>query len=132
MSIFLRNLETTNTKLAAALSAVGIPLHSKTPVRRITGGKGDQVAYFFFSVSPCGQYHTEELMKAWDDEAWHLKNPDHPFAYLRVAFQNMERLRDYINRSVPIASITKGSKIAFISLKASDELQQKVFKELKL
>jgi hypothetical protein len=129
--IHLANLETSNTKLAAALTAVGIPMKKEKPVQIITGGRGaDRVAFFFEAISPCGLYHTRELMLAWDDEGWHLRNPEHPFAYLRVAFQNMERLTDYCRQGTPIGFVTKGSKIAFMSLNASGELQKKVFKEL--
>lgn len=129
--IHLSQLETTNTKLAAALCAVGIPLRKNVPVRRITGDRGDQLCFFFEENSPCGLYRTGPLIKAWDDAAWHQKNPEHPFAYLKVAFQNWERLRDYAKNSVPIAAVQHGSKIAFLSLHASDALQKKVFTELR-
>jgi hypothetical protein len=129
--IHLASLETSNTKLAAALTAVGIPLKKEKPVQIITGAKGpDRVAFFFEPISPCGLYKTKELMLAWDDERWHVRNPEHPFAYLKVAFQNMERLTDYCRKGTPIAFVQKGSKLAFLSLKASDDLQKKVFKEL--
>ena len=81
------------------------------------------------ATSPWSQ-KTKELILAWDDEGWHTRNPEHPFAYLKVAFQNFERLTDYCRKGTPIAFVTKGSKIAFLSLNASDQLQEKVFKEL--
>ena len=128
--IHLASLETTNTKLAAALCAVGIPLRKDYPVRLLTGDRGDRHCFFFESVSPCGLYKTAELILAWDDPEWHRRNPEHPFAYLQVAFQNQERLNDYIKKGTRIAAVAKGSKIAFISLHASDTLQKKVFTEL--
>ena len=129
MSIHLTKLETTNTQLAAALSAVGIPLRKETPVRLITGDR-DQHAFFFEEISPCGLYKTEELIRAWNDKDWHERNPEHPFAYLKVAFQNHARLTDYVKSGVRIAAITRGHKIAFVSLNASKALQDKVFSEL--
>jgi hypothetical protein len=124
-------LETSNTKLAAALSAVGIPLRSESPVRLMTGLRGDTHCFFFQEQSPCGQYRTIELIAAWDNKEWHLKHPDHPFAFLKVAFENAERLTDYIKKGTRIAAVTRGSKIGFLSLAASDTAQAIFFKELK-
>lgn len=134
--IHLGSLETTNSKLAAALCAVGIPLRKQRgdlkPVQIVTGGKGgDRVAFFFEDQSPCGAYKTKELMLAWENEHWHRNNPEHPFAYLKVAMENLERLNEYCRKGTPMAYVTRGSKIAFLSLNAPDQLQQKVFTELK-
>lgn len=129
--IHLQPLETNNTKLAAALSAVGIPLRKDNPVQLITGERKDSHCFFFEEKSPCGEYKTSELIKAWDDAAWHMRNPEHPFAYLKVAFENQERLTDYIRRGTRIATVTKGSKIGFLSLNASPALEKVFFTELK-
>lgn len=130
--IHLASLETTNSKLAAALCAVGIPLLKSKPVQIVTGGKGgDRIAYFFEAQSPCGAYKTKELMLAWENEHWHRINPEHPFAYLKVAMENLERLNEYCRKGTPVAYVTRGSKIAFLSLNAPDQLQKKVFTELK-
>ncbi len=128
--IHLSQLETTNTKLAAALSACGIRLRATNPVKNLIGDRGDQLCFFFEDVSPCGQYKTEELIKAWDDKEWHEKHPEHPFAYLKVAFNNNERLTDYARKGIPTVAVAHGSKVAFLSLNASDVLQKKVFTEL--
>ncbi|MES2923686.1 MAG: hypothetical protein V4819_19180 [Verrucomicrobiota bacterium] len=126
------SLETTNTKLAAALSAVGIPLREECPVRHITGVRGgDSYCFFFQEKSPCGDYITAELIRAWDDPVWHMKHPEHPFAYLKVGFDNAERLTDMIRSGTPIGCVTKGSKIGFLTLDASDAAQKIFFQELK-
>lgn len=126
----LGELETSNTKLAAALTAVGIPLRKNNPVKIITGDSGEKRCFFFAPVSPCGMYKTHELIRAWNDPEWHLKNPEHPFAYVKVAFDNFERLRDYIKQGVPTVCVKKGHKFAFLSLNAPDSLQQQVFSRL--
>ncbi len=128
--INLSPLETANTKLAAALCAVGIPLRKETPVRLMAGGRGDSHCFFFEPIRPCGNYNTVALIKAWDDKDWHLKNPEHPFAFLKVAFDNAERLTDYIKRGERIAIVERGSKFGFLSLRASDTAQKIFFKEL--
>lgn len=129
--IHLNPLETTNTNLAAALCAVGIPLRKEAPVRLMTvTGKGESHCFFFQEKSPCGDYVTSDLIKAWDDKEWHMRNPEHPFAYLKVAFENKERLTDYIKKGTRIATVQKGSKIGFLSLNASDADQKRFFTEL--
>jgi hypothetical protein len=129
--IHLNPLETSNTKLAAALCAVGIPLRKETPVRLMSGPKGDSHCFFFQERSACGEYQTDELIKAWDSKEWHMRNPEHPFAYLKVAFENHERLRDYVKKGTRIATVTRGSKFGFLSLEASDIAQKRFFDELK-
>ena len=124
------SLETTNTSLAASLCAIGIPLRKGNPCRLITGDRGDRHCYFFEAQSTCGLYRTVEMIRAWNDPEFHRKNPEHPLAYLKVAFENRSRLIDYIKRGTRIAAVEKGSKVAFIPLNASDELQRKVFAEL--
>lgn len=126
----LPSCETTNTDLAAALASVGIPLQKTCPVRILTGHGGDRHCFFFEDQSPCGQFKTEELIKAWDDKEWHRNHPKHPFAYVKVAFQNRARLLDYVKGGTPIAVIEKHSKLAFISLNASPATEQKIFKKL--
>lgn len=128
--IDLPGLETTNTDLASALCAVGIPLKKGCPVRLLTGDAGDRRCFFFEPISPCGKYVTRDLMLAWQDPAWHERNPEHPFAYLKCAADNRRYLLDYIKSSRPIALIEKRGKMAFIPVNASDGLQQKIFDRL--
>jgi hypothetical protein len=88
------------------------------------------VAFFFEPVSPCGQFVTAELILAWDDPEWHIRNPEHPFAYQKTAFSNHERLLDWIKKKIPIVAVKRGSKIAFLTRDAHPEIQRRVFNEL--
>lgn len=128
----LPSCETTNTDLAAALASVGIPLVKECPVRVMTGAVkgGSRYCFFFESQSPCGNYKTDELIKAWDDKEWHRQHPQHPFAYVKVAMQNRARLLDYVKSQVPIFVAEKNGKIAFLSLNASPATEQAVFQRL--
>lgn len=128
--INLDPLETSNTKLAAALSAVGIPLRKDCPVRLLTGSGGDSHCFFFEPYSLCGEYNTVEMIRAWNDKIWHINHPEHPFAFLKVAFENQERLLDYVKKGTRIFAEKKGSKIGFLSLNAGDNAQKIFFKEL--
>lgn len=124
------SLETTNTMLAAALAAVGIPLRAQGGVKLLTGDFGERHCFFFEPASPCGNYRTVDLIRAWDDPEWHEKHPEHPFAYLLTGFRNQQRLTDYIKRGRRTAAVKKGGKIAFLPIDASDSLQKTVFAEL--
>lgn len=126
----LPNGETTNTDLAAALCAVGIPLKKGCPVRILTGHGGDRHSFFFEPISPCGNYRTFELIQAWDDREWHRQHPEHPFAYIKVAMQNRKRLMEYVKGAVPIFVAEKHGKLAFLSFNASPETEKKVFNRL--
>lgn len=128
--VHLHSNQTTNTDLAAALAAVGIPLKKECPVRLMTGHGGDRHCFFFEEISPCGQYKTCDLILAWDDKDWHRAHPEHPFAYLKVAFQNRARLLDYVKSGVPIFVAEKHGKLAFLSVNASPETERKVFAKL--
>ena len=122
---------TTNTPLAAALTAVGIPL-SDRPFLKIVGDdvRGERTMWFFDAQSPCGKYKTKELIAAWGDDAWHLANPEHPFAYIKCALTNRERLVDKVKQDVPLACVKRRGKIAFIPLDATQQVQDMFLRKL--
>src|SRR5687768_8358319 len=80
-----------NDMLIAALAALGIEPDNR-PSTLVVGdgikGEGNQT-YYFQERSSCGQYSTQEMIQAWDDDGWHEKNPDHPFAYIKCALLNL-------------------------------------------
>lgn len=121
---------TNNLALAAALLSVGIPF-GETPFTLTKSNKGgDNYTFFFGEKSECGKYSTDELMKAWYDDAWHVENPEHPFAYVKCAFQNRERLLDKVNQGAPLIVIEKNGKLAILSSNTSEETQEKIFRRL--
>jgi hypothetical protein len=123
-------IQTTNLSLAAALAAVGIEF-DKVPFTKSKSFRGgDQFTFFFKERSICGAYDTKELLAAWDDDKWHIKNPEHPFAYIKCAFSNRERLLDKVNQASPLVVIEKGGKLAIISANASEAFQEKIFSQL--
>lgn len=116
---------TSNTCLAAALTAVGIPLAEKPFVRVVGDGiRGERTVWFFEPQSQDGSYQTKEMIAAWHDDAWHLANPEHPFAYIKCALLNRERLVDKVKQDVPLACVKRRGKIAFIPLDASPRTEE--------
>ena len=61
----LSSTATSNTCLAAALTAVGIPL-AERPFLRVVGDgiRGERVVWFFDPQSPDGRFQTRDLIAA--------------------------------------------------------------------
>jgi hypothetical protein len=122
---------TSNTALAAALSAVGISLAEKPFVRVVGDGiRGERVVWFFEPQSPCGKYRTSDLISAWSDNDWHRINSEHPFAYIKAALMNRESLVTKIKQDVPLACISRGGKFAFLPLDASPSTEEQFLRYL--
>ncbi len=120
----LSSTATTNTNLAAALTAVGIPLADKPFIKTVGDGiAGERTVWFFEPSSHCGKYSTKVLIAAWNDDAWHLANPEHPYAYIKCAIKNRELLVDKVKQGVPLACVKRRGKIAFIPLNATPQVQ---------
>ena len=127
----LSSTATSNTCLAAALAAVGIPLAEKPFVRVVGDGiRGERVVWFFDQQSPDGNFETKELITAWNDDAWHLANPEHPFAYIKCALKNREQLVDKVKQDVPLACVKRRGKIAILPLDASTRTEDLFLRHL--
>jgi len=116
----LASSSTSNTNLTAALTAMGVPLSEKPFVQVVGEGiSGQRTIWFLEPQSADGRFQTKDLIAAWHDEAWHLANPEHPFAYIKCALMNRRQLVDKVKQDVPLACIKRKGKIAFIPLNAS-------------
>jgi hypothetical protein len=122
--------ETNDLAMAAALAALGIPFKDKEPFIKVRTARGEQYQFFFEKVSACGKFKTNDLMRAWNDDKFHDKNPEHPFAYIKCAFKNRDGLLDVVKKSVGMVMIEKNGKIAIISENASKELKDKIFSQI--
>ena len=123
----------TNTILAAALAAVGIPFHDNRAFSQVHGdgiSSGGRTTWYFQEQSDCGKFKTAELIKAWEDKEWHARNPEHPFAYIKVAFENHSRLVDKLKQDAPLGMVRRRGKIALVSLNASQRTQDLIFRRL--
>lgn len=100
-----------NTQLAAALTALGIPLDPDLPpqhfVEEVAGVKTHRTVWTLAPCSPDEKYHAEPLMRVWNDDAWLREYQTHPLAAMRAAFRcyrpsigpddslvSIERIRD--------------------------------------
>jgi hypothetical protein len=127
----LSSTSTGNTLLAAALTAIGIPLAQKPFVRVVGDGvSGERMIWFFEPRSHDGSHLTKDLIEAWHSEGWHLANPEHPFAYIKCALLNRECLVDKVKQDAPLACIQRRGKIALISLDASPRTEEFILRHL--
>ena len=127
----IASTSTGNTALAAALTAMGIPLAGKPFVRVLGDGiPGERTIWFFEPQSLCGQFQTKELIAAWHDDAWHLTHPDHPFAYIKCALLNRERLDEHVKQDVPLACVKRRGRIALIPLDATPATEDLILRHL--
>jgi hypothetical protein len=78
---------TTNTRAAAALYALDVPLDLQRTLTSIAGDgiKGLQITWHFGEASPNGD-SSAKMIKAWDDQEWARNNPDCPLVNIKAAF----------------------------------------------
>ena len=129
------NLSTANTDLAAALTALGIPLNRFRNHERLTGDipGGEKYVWFFEPASQCGKYVTTAMMAAWHEEGWEDRpeNAEHPLAYLKCAAKNKFTLVGMIKTGNPVGVIAGKHHTALISLDMPQSKQDKVLRWLK-
>ena len=121
---------TANTCLAAALSAVGIPLAEKPFIRVTEDGRRERTVWFFEPQSACGKHSTKKLIEAWSDDGWHTANPEHPFAYIKCAMRNRELLVDKVKQNVPLVCVKRHGKIAYLPMNATEKMQDQFMRHL--
>lgn len=122
-----------NDMLVAALAALGIePDASKVSSMVVGDGiKGEgNLTYYFAERSSCGQYATHEMIKAWEDDDWHAKNPEHPFAYIKCALLNLAEIQERNRKDIPLAKIRQGKKFALIGLNSSAGFEDRMLSRL--
>lgn len=122
-----------NDMLVAALAALGFEPDPRKPSSIVVGDgiKGDgNVTYYFDQVSNCGQYRVSEMIAAWEDESWHERNPEHPFAYIKCALLNLAAIQERNRKDTPLAKIQKGRKFALIGLNSTAGFERRMLGRL--
>ena len=122
------------TELIAALTALGIPLDGDCPfqeTREMVDGREQRVVTWVLKpASVCGRFETQAILKAWDDPAFARNNPEHPFAYIKQAFENRARIARTAAAQSPLALIRKGKRIALIPFDATPERREELLSQL--
>lgn len=107
--------QVSSTELAAALAAMGIPMLRERPWQRLSGDS-EATTFFFEKFSACGNYPTDQMVKAWDDHDWQRGRPRHPLSYIRRFFQNLHRYREWEAGHISIGAIRRAEKIELLTL----------------
>lgn len=120
--------------MVAALTALGIPLDTDCPyqeTREVVDGREHRVVTWVLKpVSTCGRFETQAMIKAWGDDAFAKANAEHPFAYIKAAFENRTTIAQTAASQAPLALIRKGKRIALIPFDASSERREQLLSEL--
>lgn len=137
--IIIRDVDTDpltspTTAMIAALTALGIPLDTDCPyqeTRELIDGREQRVVTWVLKpASFCGRFETQEMLKAWADPDFVKRNPEHPFAYIKQAFENHARIVETALTQAPLALIRKGKRIALIPFDATPERREELLTEL--
>lgn len=122
------------TDLIAALTALGIPLDTDCPyqeTRELIDGREQRVVTWVLKpASICGRFETQEVIRAWGDSDFIKINSEHPFAYIKQAFENHARIVETALSKAPLALIRKGKRIALIPFDATPERREQLLSEL--
>lgn len=78
---------TTNTRAAAALYALDVPLDMARTLSSMAGDgiNGIRITWHFAEASPSGD-SSAKMIKAWDDREWAKANPECPLVNIKAAF----------------------------------------------
>jgi len=117
-----------DTKLAAALIAVGIPLRHDPPYTHIERADGQEVWTFcFYPSDQDGEVTTAECIDAWHrDLDFIAEYPLHPFSFAMAAVKNLDRLHHHMHEVDPEPQVafrvpTEGGKSGTMLLKKNSK-----------
>ena len=109
---------TTDTRLFSALTALGIlPVEMPMIYTGETRSGQPLMTWHLEARSQCGKYNTPEMIAAWHSVEWIKNNPEHPLAYIKAAFENMNTAVDHIKKPDHQMQIVqgRGGKLALLS-----------------
>jgi hypothetical protein len=109
---------TTNLALASALSALGAKDRQPDPVTvEIDGaGKAKPEGKFWFEAKLPDGTQIAEIVKAWADKEWLLKNSNHPLAYMKAYAANRLTWLKWMDEANPLVRHTRGNKVMLLAL----------------
>ena len=124
----------TDTRLFAALTAIGIqPVEWPTIYAGETPDGKPRQTWFMAPVSDCGRFKTAEMIAAWHSAQWMQNNPEHPLAYIKAAFENMNVAVDHTKNSQHHMHVIRGrgGKIGLLGPNDPRALRETILKTLK-
>lgn len=99
----------TDTRLFSALTALGIaPVEWPTIYAGETPDGKPRQTWFMSPASQCGRFKTAEMIAAWHSKQWMEANPEHPLAYIKAAFENMNVAVDHCKDSQHHMHVIRG------------------------
>jgi hypothetical protein len=128
-------IQITDINLVSALLTMGISPEVEAPITKVKrfdrdGNPFEHCTFNFQGESMCGQYKTTDLIHAWNNPNFNDEFPEHPFAYIRCAFNNREFALDKVKQAIPLIIIEKNGKHVAISENASKQLKEETFRKI--
>src|ERR1051325_9843429 len=121
-------------QLVAALTALGIALDDECPYLEtrelIEERERRLVTWTLKAKSECGRFDTRKMIAAWHDPQWAAQNAEHPFAYIKAAFQNAAKLAEHTSALAPVALVRKGQRFALVPFDATLERRKQLLTAL--
>lgn len=89
--------ETADTRLAATIYAFDVPLNEANPYTTSAGDglKNTRVVWNFQQSDTAGN-SPKEIARLWADKVWQINNPDSPLSVCRMAFEEHDKLKRYL------------------------------------
>ena len=117
-------IQVRDTKLAAALLTVGLPLRKDPPYFKKENADGSTyLVWNFETKTKDGMFTAVELIKAWNKEEEFVEaNQNHPFSMAAQAIRNYRKMVEHTHNQKPFVSYKyqNSKQIAWV-VKGSDE-----------
>lgn len=129
---------TRDIKLAAILTALGIPMRPEDPITCVEeerkGKMIKQFTFWFDTTLPENQRKVAIFINAYDkarDWKEYTLDKEHPIYWMKGALENRERFLGWIREDVqPMKLIQSGSRTVLIGANASPELKKQIKQHL--
>lgn len=129
MEHFIHGTNSSDSRLIAALTAMGIFCDEKSGSGAINTGGNTVRVWSISEVSNCGKWRSKELIQWWRDQSFHVTNPQHPFAYVKCALWNHKQIVAGIKMDKPLVLVEKGDSFAYLHPDCSSETERKILSQ---
>lgn len=107
METFVHGRETSDIRLVAALSAMGIPFAEGVGTAGLSGREGVARIWRFAPQSLCGRYQVKDLSRAWRDTEWAWQNRKHPFAAVKLVQTIHRECTKALRNKLPLRKVLR-------------------------
>lgn len=111
MNTFIHGSNTSDTRLVAALAAMGIACEDQSSGGAVQSRSGITRTWVLSAVSNCGKWKLSDLLKWWRDKYFHVSNPTHPFNRVKCALASDKAFGDALKGQLGMTSARRGDSL---------------------